>query len=190
MTVIETSRLVLRDFTPLDLDAYRRIRDDAKFRRFYSDEDADPGRTEALLKMFIDQGLERPRTKYQFAVTSQAGELMGSCGVRLESDGQASVGCELGRKWHMSGVAAEASAAVIDFGFRKLAVDRVCARTLLENRAAVRLCRSLGMRIEPEASADTLLKNRSWTTVVLSLTSQQWHARASSRQPYRLIEAS
>ena len=179
MTTIETRRLVLRDFTLLDLGAYRRIRDDVKFQRFYSEDDACPDRTDALLKMFVDQALERPRTKYQFAVLSRSGELMGSCGVRLEGAGRASVGCELARTWHGSGAALEAAEAVIDFGFRTLNADCVYAETLADNKAALRLCGALGMRIEPERTARTFFRNRWWTTVVLSMSAHRWRENES-----------
>lgn len=179
MTIIRTKHLILRDFQSSDLDAYRALRDDAKFQRFYSESDASIERSEQLLNMFIQQSTEEPRTRFQLAVVSNHGDLMGSCGVRIEAPGQASVGCELGRRWHGSGAAREATQAIVDFGFHTLGVDRLYAETISANRAAIALCRSVGMRIEAERVDDQFFKGKSWSTVVLALLASEWRARSA-----------
>lgn len=183
MTIIRTKNLILRDFQSSDLASYRALRDDAKFQRFYSERDASTARAEQLLTMFIQHSVAEPRSKFQLAVVSNQGDLMGSCGIRIEAPGQASIGCELGRRWHGSGAAREAAQAIIDFGFQNLGVDRIYAETISANRAAVALCRSLGMRIESERVDDQFFKGKHWSTVVLAMLSSEW--RASAAQPFR-----
>lgn len=181
MTIIRTKNLILRDFEWSDLISYQALRDEAKFQRFYSESDTSIARAEQLLKMFIQQSATEPRTKFQLAVVSNQGDLMGSCGVRIESPGQASVGCELGRRWHGSGAAREAAQAIVDFGFKTLGVDRIYAETISANHAAAALCRSLGMRVESERVDDQFFKGKHWSTVVLALLASEWRARAAQR---------
>lgn len=152
------------------------LRGDAKFQRFYSESDAAPEKSAELLAMFIEQSNEQPRTKFQLAVTSNNADLMGSCGVRIEAPGHASIGCELGRRWQGSGAAREATRAIIDFGFDQLKLDRIYAETISENKAAIALCQSLGMRIESERVGDQFFKGRHWNTVVLALLAGDWRA--------------
>ncbi|HYD81979.1 MAG TPA: GNAT family protein [Paucimonas sp.] len=177
MARLETPNLILRDFVRGDLDAYRALRDDPKFRRFYNEDDVAGDKPAFLLDMFIEQSRAEPRTKYQFAVTSKAGELMGSCGVRLEGEGQASVGCELGRRWQAAGYAFEAAAAVVDFGFRSLGAHRIYAETMAENKAAILLCKRLGMRVEAEFVENRYFQGRWWNTAVLAILEHEWRAR-------------
>lgn len=176
MTTIRTRHLVLRDFLESDLDAYIALRSDAKFQRFYSEGEASPEKSAQLLRLFMQQATELPRTRFQLAIVSADGDLMGSCGIRVETPGHASLGCELGRRWHSSGAAREACAAMLAFGFDSLHLHRVYAETIAENKAAIALCQAIGMRIEAERVNAQQFKGRSWNTIVLALAADDWHA--------------
>jgi hypothetical protein len=65
--------------------------------RFYNEDDSSEHRAGQLLNMFVEQADSVPRTKFQFALESE-GELVGTCGIRLESSGEGSIGCEIGRQ--------------------------------------------------------------------------------------------
>lgn len=177
MVSIATTHLRLREFGPDDLPAYQRLRSEAKFQRFYSEEDSAPEKSKLLLEMFIAQSQVEPRTKFQLAVVSPAGELMGSCGIRVEAPGQASMGCELGRPWHASGAAREACEVLLEFGFRELKLQRIYAETITENKAATRLCQLIGMRTERERVEDHFFKGRAWGATVLAILDTEWRAR-------------
>jgi|GEM_PF-191780 len=172
---LSTPRLLLRDFVPGDLPAYRALQDDPAFRRLYGEDEVGGERSAQLLRMFMDQAAERPRTRYQFAVTmAGSGELIGSCGVRMEGGGQASFGIELGVPWQGRGLATEAARAVIGFGFRTLGAHRIHAETLSENAAAIALCRRLGMRVEGEFRDHRFFGGRWWNTTIIALLSSEW----------------
>ncbi|WP_395826477.1 GNAT family N-acetyltransferase [Collimonas sp.] len=80
-------------------------------------EDASPVRSDELLDTLIGQSIYLPRTRFQCAITTKRGELIGACGIPPEARQQASIGCELGRKWLGSGYALEAANTVMHFGF-------------------------------------------------------------------------
>jgi [ribosomal protein S5]-alanine N-acetyltransferase len=171
---IKTKRFLLRDFEYADLRAYRHLRRDPKFQRFYSDEDSSEDNSEKLLNLFIEQANETPRTKFQLAILSDDQVLMGSCGVRMEYMGNYSIGCELGRLWHGSGAAKEAGSAILEFGFSELCAERIYAETISENAAAVKLCLSIGMKLEMECKNDQTFRGRSWNTSVFSILRDEW----------------
>lgn len=175
--IIETKRLVLRDFKKTDLPDYLKLCADSDFQRFYPQEDATPEKVGQLLEMFIGWANEQPRTMFQLAIEVAAtGTLVGSCGVRIASDEQkqATFGCEIARAQWGKGYALEASRAIVDFGFRKLNLHRIYAETISENRAAVALAEKLGMRIEGELRENAWFRDRWWNTVILGVLESEW----------------
>lgn len=177
MHIIETENLILRDFAKEDRDAYRALRSDQKFTRFYSEEDVSTAKSDTLLDLFIAQSLAQPRSKYQFAIVTRNGDLIGSCGIRLEADRQASVGCELGREWQRKGYALEAGSAMLAFGFEQHGMHRIYAKTISENKAAIRLCKILGMRHEALLLENRYFQDRWWSTSVLAVLARDWRQR-------------
>lgn len=171
---LKTGKLILRDFRFDDLPAYLLLRNDSKFQRFYSEEESGDGKSESLLRLFVEQANETPRTKFQLAICSNDQVLMGSCGIRMEGAGSYSIGCELGRRWHSSGIAKKACTAIIEFGFRELNAERIYAETISENLAAIRLCASIGLKMETERINDRFFKGRSWNTAVYTIMRNEW----------------
>lgn len=178
-----TANLVLRDFSAQDLAAYQALRADPKFQRFSSEDESTPEQAAELLRMFLAQAQAMPRTKFQLAITLQDGTLIGSCGVRSEQPGSASIGCEVGRRWQGTGYAREAGLALVAFGFRELGLASVYAETIPENRAAARLCRALGMRLAEERAGTRHFKGRSWNTAVYTLGRNDWLTAAAGTRP-------
>jgi len=169
MFKLETKRLTLRNFTKDDLEFYINLRNDAKFKRFYSESDISQSKSKSLLNMFISDSNEQPRRRYQLAITIGNKELIGSCGVRIEEGKVASVGCELGRKYQTSGYAYEASLEIINFAFDELNISRIYAETVSENKPAIKLCEKLGMKVKSELTNEKYFKGRWWNTLILEM---------------------
>lgn len=169
-----TSNLILRDFTAQDLPAYRALRSDAKFQRFSSEEEATDDKAAELLQLFIEQSQAKPRMKYQLAITLKDGTLVGSFGVRTERPGIASIGCELGRRWHGKGYAREAGIGALMFAFLDMDIELVYAETIPENRAATRLCTALGLEWRDTRPGARYFKGRTWDTAVFVANREPW----------------
>lgn len=167
---IKTPHFLLRDFESNDLESYARFRQDQKFQRFYDEADCSPEKSAELLNMFIDWSHAQPRTKFQLAIIANTGEVIGSFGIRIEAENEASVGCELARLWQGSGAAREVGAAMLEFAFTTLKLRRLYAETISDNKPAIKLCESLGLRRETEREQDQFFKGRYWNTLVLSLS--------------------
>jgi [ribosomal protein S5]-alanine N-acetyltransferase len=167
---IKTPNFLLRDFHKNDLESYAHFRQDQKFQRFYDGHDCSPEKSAQLIDMFIEWSQEQPRTKFQLAIVENTGEVIGSFGIRMEAEGEASVGCELARLWQGSGAAREVGVAMLEFAFDTLKLRRIYAETISENKPAIRLCESLGLQRETEREQDQFFKGRHWNTLVLSLS--------------------
>lgn len=175
MFKLETDRLIVRDMRPEDEASFVTISQDEKYQRFYDEADCDPQKYRDLTALFIAQASEVPRVSYQLAVESkESGEFIGTVCLRLEGDRQASMGAGLARSAQGKNAMPEAARALADFGFSELNVHRIYAETIKENRAAIKLCQSLGMRKEAEFVEHRYFKHRWWNTVVLAILNTEW----------------
>lgn len=178
MFAIETERLILRDFSTKDADDYVSLTQDAKYQRFYSEEDCEASKSRMLVELFSSQALEQPRTKFQLAIELKTTkQMIGTCGVRLEESQQALMGCGVGRKFQGSGYAREAAEALIAYGFKHLNIHRLYAETIGANKAAIMLCQQMGMAQEAHFVERRYFKQKWWDTVVYAIRKTQWEER-------------
>lgn len=150
MLMIETSRLLLRDFGPEDVAMLRLYHADPRYREHY---DA-PGDAVAIVHQAMTWAEERPRRCFQLAILCGADSpVIGSVGVRLVDAMArvAEVGAELAPEAWGKGYAEEALATLIDFARRELGLRRVEARSAGANHRAHRLMKRLGFaKVGPE----------------------------------------
>ena len=78
------------------------------------------------------------------------GALIGSVGLRdIDAEHlQAELGFWVGREWWGNGYAREAAAATIQFGFKTLGLNRICAHHMARNPSAGRVLLASGMQRE------------------------------------------
>lgn len=175
---ISTDRLLLRDFTEADVQHYVKQCLDPKYQRFYSEEDCSREKSHQLALLFCHQAQERPRQQYHLAITDKmSGDYLGIAALRLEKDQQASIGCGLIRSHQGKRTSEEAMTALLNYGFQNLNVHRAYAETLSKNKAAIRLCARLGMRIEAHLTENRYFKQCWWDTTVLAILRHEWCER-------------
>ena len=179
MFVLPTARLTLTDFLPSDTNAYLAMAQDQKYQRFYSEQDCSEQTMRDLVTLFVEQSRELPRTKYQLAIrlaprADPVSPLIGTAGLRIDDKGDASVGCGLLRACHGQGIAEEAMIGLVNFGFEELGIHRVYAETLAANKAAIALCRRLGMIEAQRLHAHRYFKGRSWDAVTMEMDLSRW----------------
>ena len=181
---ITTARLVLREFVTDDWPDVLAYQCDPRYLRFY----AWTGRTEAevrdFVQMFVDQQVDRPRRKFQLAITlSDSGRLIGSCGIRRkpENDWEADIGFDLVPEYWGQGYATEAALAIVDFGFRELELHRISSWCLADNTASARVLERVGLRPEGRLRENEYFKGRWWDTLLYGLLESEWRASATNR---------
>jgi [ribosomal protein S5]-alanine N-acetyltransferase len=173
MPPLETERLVIRPFTPDDLDDLYRIIDcDCFGSRTLDDEAAKSRRSEWLnwnLLGYQQQArLGHPPYGERAVTLKSEGRVIGVCGLvpslgpfRRLLDGEE--GCDLNSpelgvfyaistEYRKQGYATEAAAALIQFAFQTLCVRRIVATTELENEASLGVMRRLGMAIHQNSA--------------------------------------
>lgn len=176
MLLIETERLILRDFAPGDFEALYATTDDPAYRQYYAEDEMTRAFWSDLLARIVASAQAIPRTAYQLAICLPGGELVGTCGVRLESaeHQRASFGCAVARTHWGQGYAFEASRRMIDLGFSSLPIHRLYAEIIADNARAQSLARRLGMRLEGRLRHHKFFRGRWWDIVIYAVLAEEW----------------
>lgn len=152
MTVIlETPRVILRDFVADDADALARILSDPETMRYYP---------APFDRAGVEQWIARNLHRYEsdghglWAMDLKStGEMVGDCGITLqEVDGESlpEIGYHVRRDLWGQGLATEAAHACRDYAFTQLDVDFVISLIRPENVASCRVAEHNGMQIWKE----------------------------------------
>jgi ribosomal-protein-alanine N-acetyltransferase len=149
--MLETERLVLRNWQESDVNHYLVLSGDVGYNCF-----SRPGRflvhtaEEAKTKVRERMALfdERKLGKFPIFLRS-TGEFIGTCGMDpFDLDGRPEVelGYRLCLKFWGQGYAKEAAAAMLGYGFSELKLSRIMAFALAQNKASLRILDQLGFR--------------------------------------------
>ena len=151
-TIRETTRLVLREFTPADVDNLLSIFSDPEAMRYYP---ATKGRQEAIdwinwnLKSYTDHGFG-----LWAASSKDTRDFVGECGLTLQRNVDGRDEVEIGysflpRYWNR-GLATEAAIGCRIFGFTNLGRARLVSLINPGNVASKRVAEKVGMSLEKE----------------------------------------
>ena len=89
---------MLREFTADDWAEVLAYQRDPRYLRFYAWNDRTEAEVRSFVQAFVDQQTERPRRRFQLAITlADGGRLIGSCGIRrkIQNEREADIGYEL-----------------------------------------------------------------------------------------------
>lgn len=174
---IETERLVLRDYEEADWRAVLAYQSDPRYLRFYPWKSRSEQDARDFVRMFTDWRNERPRRRFQLAVTLRdGGEAVGSCGLRRKPDGEheADIGYEVAPRLWGQGYATEAARAMVAFGFGELGLHRLSSWCIAENTASARVLEKLGFKLEGRLRQNEYFKGRRWDTLLFGLLREEW----------------
>ncbi len=147
---LRTERLLLRRIEREDAPDVYSYASLAEVTRFLL---WDPHPSLAYSKAYVDylQSVYREGSFYDWGVTLlESGRLIGTCGFTSFDfeNHSAQIGYVLHTDQHGKGLATEAVGAVLDFGFRKLKLQRIEGRYMEENLASRRVMEKNRMRFE------------------------------------------
>jgi RimJ/RimL family protein N-acetyltransferase len=156
--VLQTARLLLREFTPQDADALALVLSDPETMRYYPAPYDRAG---------VEQWIERNRQRYRddgvglwaMELTKTPGselhKIIGDCGIILqEVEGERlyEIGYHLRRDFWGQGLATEAAVACRDWAFAHLTADRLISLIRPENLPSRRVAERTGMTVWKEVS--------------------------------------
>ena len=180
---IETTRLLLRDFTPHDVQEVHAFDSDPELTRYRGG-----GRvTEAESAAFIERTQQwqhsEPRSTYAFAIVlKEHAKLVGVVGLLItkrELD-EAELWYRLSRAYWKQGYTTEAAGALLSFAFRDLRLHRIFAMCHPENIGSWRVMEKLGMQYEGRLRESYPRGDGTWCDSLLyGILAHEWRDRTS-----------
>jgi RimJ/RimL family protein N-acetyltransferase len=150
MTVLETERLVLREFGLDDAAFILELLNESAFLRFIGDKGV---RTLADARDYLLKGPMESYRRFGFglylASLREDGAPIGMCGL-VKRDGldDVDVGFALRSRYWSRGYATEAAAGVLDHGRRTLHLGRIVAIANPDNLASIAVLEKIGLKFE------------------------------------------
>jgi RimJ/RimL family protein N-acetyltransferase len=156
--MIETGRLILRDWSEADIEPFLRHTNTPAVMRWLGGVRSEADQRESIGRIMRWQS-ERGFTFW--AIERKAdGEMLGFCGIKIADtpgspiEGMHEIGWRLREDCWGRGYAKEAAIVSLDFAFATLGADRVVAITFAPNEASWGLMERLGMTRRPELDYD------------------------------------
>lgn len=188
MTILETERLIVRNWRDSDRNLFFEINSDPAvmaffaFRRDRSEADAFFDQIQALI---AETGLG-----FYALERKDNGETIGFAGLaRTDLEpyippGTIEIGWRLAERYWNRGFASEAAAALLGYGFVQLKFDQIVSFAVHDNDRSTAVMRRIGMERDPGGDFDHPripdTKPHLKRHVLYRLTAQQW--RADARQ--------
>ena len=144
--MLETERLVLREFTLDDLERLVELRSDPLVMRYIGLQSRE--KVEERLRYYLS--LYQSHGFGMWAVVHKAeNALIGWCGLLfLDQTPEVEVGYGVARAFWGQGLMTEAARASLRFGFESAKLERIVAVAMPENHQSRRIMEKLGMRYE------------------------------------------
>jgi len=181
---IEGELVVLRRHIPGNLPAFRRWYGDAEVARLARYQDA-PMRPDEIDRFFQVRALG-PDAMAMAIHLRDTNRLIGSCAFsQLDGDNASAIyHITIGEKdaWG-HGYGTEATALMVDHGFRTLGLHRVGLSVFEFNERAIRAYRRCGFQIEGRAREAIWRDGRWWDEIAMSVLASEWRSRAASVAP-------
>jgi RimJ/RimL family protein N-acetyltransferase len=146
--ILETDRLLLREFVEEDAEPFLKLNSNPEVLRFVPDKPL--LNLEQARQMLVDHPIADYR-KYGFGrgacILKSTGEQIGFAGLKyLEELGEVDVAYRLLPSHWGLGLATEAALASVRFGFTQLGLKRIIGLVMPENIASVRVLEKTGLR--------------------------------------------
>jgi RimJ/RimL family protein N-acetyltransferase len=175
--VLETERLILREFREEDRRDVQEYRSDPAVVKYLPFEPATEEETKTLITKIIGFQKAQPRMVYNFALIDKKDDkVIGSCSLELSIDGdkQGEIGYVLNRNNWNQGLMTECARKVISFGFGQLGMHRIFGGCDPANTASYRVMEKLGMQKEGHLREHEFRKG-AWRDILLySILEHEW----------------
>ena len=148
METVETKRLILRDFRIEDWKAVHAYAADPKVVAFLPWGPNSADQTIDFVRKAIEDAARPNRKTFELAIVlREEDRLIGGGGLRLSGteNRDAGMGYVLHPAFWKRGLASEAAAAMVEFGFRRHGLHRIWAEVDPGNPASARVLEKIGM---------------------------------------------
>jgi ribosomal-protein-alanine N-acetyltransferase len=153
MKILETSRLILRQLLPDDLDSLFALYSDPDVSRFIPDAPRTYEETRKELEWFMHGHPKHPELGLWATIHKASGQFIGRCGLlpwTIDGRSEVEVAFLLAKAYWRQGLGAEAAQAILAYGFEQLGLSRLICLIDGENQASIKVAENIGMTFERE----------------------------------------
>ncbi len=146
--ILETPRLILREFVPEDLAGLYRLYEESD-TRYIDPLSKDPDEELIVLKNYIHYIYGFYGFGLWAVCLKETGELIGRCGLHvmfIGDDGEYELGYMVSRKCEGQGYAAEAVKAILEYADEELEAPRVVIKIHEDNTRSIRFAEKIGFK--------------------------------------------
>ncbi|MDQ0060535.1 GNAT family N-acetyltransferase [Paenibacillus harenae] len=173
--ILQTDRLILREFTSEDVQAVHNYASDIEVCRYTDWGPNTLDDTRAFIEDVIASQSEQPRNQFTVAIAvKESNSLIGACSIIKKEALQGEMGYVLNRDYWGHGFASEAAKAMLSFGFKELKLHRICATCRPQNKGSFRVMEKLGMRKEGHFREHLFFKEKWHDSFLYSILSSEY----------------
>jgi [ribosomal protein S5]-alanine N-acetyltransferase len=177
LPVLQSDRVLLRDFIDSDFVATHEYESDSKVVRYQSHGVRTAEESLAYIKKVREESSHEPRRLFDLAIVFKENEeVVGRCGLYVSNPElrEATLWYVLNRHYWGRGLVPEAARVLLGFGFRSLGIHRVFVDCDPRNVASVRVAQKLGMRQEAHFHENAWIKGEWTDSVVYAILDREW----------------
>lgn len=153
--IIETPRLILREFILSDAEKMYDLNKDPEVLQYTGDL---PFNSIQEARNFLEHYSDYERNGFgRWAVVRKDdSEFIGWCGLKLNEENLIDLGFRFFQKFWNRGYATESAKACLEYGFSVLHLNEVVGRAMKENTGSIRVLEKLGMEFWKEQEVEGL----------------------------------
>ncbi|MEK5491110.1 GNAT family protein [Paenibacillus sp. FSL R7-0297] len=145
----ETNRLLIREFRSEDVQRVHEYASDPAVAKYMIWGPNSLEDTRSYIRLTLDMQQQESRQGFEYAVVLKQGNvLIGGCGIHISGEGQGEIGYCYNRSYWGQGIASEAAAVLLEWGFNDLNLHRIYATCRPENTGSARVMQRIGMVYE------------------------------------------
>ena len=177
MVIIETKRLLIREFALEDFDAVHRYATNPNVVRFMTWGPNTKNETRRFIQRKLQSQILKPRASYDLAITLD-GIPIGGGGLTIhdQKSGEAELGYCFDEPHWGKGLGTEFAATMIRYGFEELDLHRVTARCDPENHGSYRVMEKNGMTREGHLRENQMVKGKYKDTLIYGILRGEWES--------------
>ena len=123
------------------------------------------------------RNVKKDKFKHNFAIETKEGILIGSVGIDILSkrDSRGSFGIIIGEKEYWSkGYGTETTRLVLDYGFKKLKLNRIELGVFEYNKRAIQVYKKMGFKLEGKLRDHITWKGKFYSTLMMAILKREW----------------
>lgn len=164
-------KVILRCPTEKDLPRFVKWLNDSRVNRFFNRQGRMSLKKE---KEWFKQ--KRKENDLRLTIDTKAGKHIGSIGLTLDQKNKKGIfGIFIGEKkfWNL-GLGTEATKLVVDYGFRKLKLNRIELRVFAHNPRAIKVYKRIGFKTEGYLRQEVRKGNKYYNSYIMSILKTEW----------------